>query len=108
MMETPDGSLKEGSHGWLLEMGGELRPNPEAATKKERVSWAVQVGQHHVAHEAAKVELDQAFLDLGFYRLLGTSKGKHGCFVHLKSNWYSSFFAKKADHCTKKQGTGEY
>ena len=85
MMETSNGALKEGSDGWLLEMGGELGADPEAATEKERVGGAVQVGQNHVAHEAAEVELDKTLLDLGFYCLLCASQGKHCCFMHLKS-----------------------
>ena len=91
MMETPDGALKERSNGWLLEMGRELGADPEAATEKERVGGAVQVGQHHVAHEAAEVELDKTLLDLSLYCLLCAAQSKHCCFMHLGSNSYSSY-----------------
>ena len=96
MMETSNGALKEGSDGWLLEMGGELGADPEAATEKERVGGAVQVGQHHVAHEAAEVELDKTLLDLSLYCLLCAAQSKHCCFMHLRSNSYSSY---KNVHC---------
>ena len=91
MMETPDGAFKERSNGWLLEMGRELGADPEAATEKERVGGAVQVGQHHVAHEAAEVELDKTLLDLSLYCLLCAAQSKHCCFMHLGSNSYSSY-----------------
>ena len=83
VVEASDGALEEGGDGGLLQVGRELGAHPETAAKEERVSWAVQVGEHDVAHEAAKVELDEAFVDLRLDRLLSAAKGKHCCFMYL-------------------------
>ena len=67
-------------NGWTGEITGFINCSHVLFTG---LTWAVEVLEDHVGHEAPDVELDVAGLDLGLDDLLGGAEGEHGGLVQL-------------------------